>query len=94
MPDCDRIPSVAHTRSAKKRIRQTAKRTLRNRSWISRVKTAARRVREAKAAGDGDKLKEALRRAFSVIDKAQEKGIIHRNAAARRKSRLSKLARS
>lgn len=88
----DKIAFVAHTRSAKKRIRQAEKRTLRNRSWISRVRTAARRVREAKASGDEERLREALRRAFSVIDKAQEKGIIHRNAAARRKSRLSKLA--
>lgn len=79
---------MANTRSAEKRIRQTRVRTLRNRIYKSRVKTAVRRFEEALAEGDRARAAELLRKASSVIDKAAKKGVIHANAAARRKSRL------
>ncbi len=69
------------TPSALKRLRQTEKRTLRNRAVKSRVKTL---VKKARTTGDP----EALRAAVKALDKAAAKGILHRNAAARRKSRL------
>lgn len=81
---------MANTRSAEKRIRQTRKRTLRNKMVKSRVKTAIRRFHEALAAGDREGIMAAFARAASELDKAALKGIIHKNAADRRKSRLSK----
>ncbi len=74
------------TRSALKRQRQTIKRTLRNRAWKSKVKTL---VKKALALGTP----EALREAQKAIDKAASKGILHPNAAARRKSRLMRAIR-
>ncbi len=71
------------TRSALKRQRQTLKRTLRNRAWKSRMKTLIKKAQQLLTP-------EALREAIKVIDKAAAKGIIHRNTAARRKSRLMK----
>lgn len=82
---------MANTRSAKKRVRQTRVRTLRNRIYKSRIRTAIRRLQEVVAAGDREQALELLRRAASIIDKAAKKGVIHANAAARRKSRLHKL---
>lgn len=69
------------SRSALKRLRQTLKRTLRNRSVKSRIKTL---VRKARLTRDP----EAVRAAVKAIDKAASKGILHPNTAARRKSRL------
>jgi small subunit ribosomal protein S20 len=69
------------SRSALKRLRQTVKRTLRNRAVKSRVKTL---VKKARATRDP----EALRAAVKAIDKAAATGILHRNTAARKKSRL------
>ncbi len=69
------------SRSALKRLRQTLKRTLRNRSVKSRIKTL---VRKARLTRD----REAVRAAVKAIDKAASKGILHPNTAARRKSRL------
>lgn len=69
------------TRSALKRQRQTLKRTLRNRSAKSRIRTLAKRARLTRDP-------EAVRMAVKAIDKAASKGILHPNTAARRKSRL------
>ncbi|MFO7245419.1 MAG: 30S ribosomal protein S20 [Thermaerobacter sp.] len=82
---------MPNTRSAEKRLRQTRVRTLRNRIYKSRVKTFIRRFEEALAEGDRERAAELLRKASSVIDKAAKKGVIHANAAARRKSRLYRL---
>lgn len=82
---------MANTRSAEKRLRQTRVRTLRNRIYKSRVKTAIRRFEEALAEGDRERAAELLRKASAVIDKAAKKGVLHANAAARRKSRLYRL---
>ena len=72
--------------SAKKRLRTTAKAYLRNRTVRSQMRTAIKRVRSApdKAAAEI-----ALQAAISVVDRTARKGIIHKNAAARHKSRLS-----
>jgi small subunit ribosomal protein S20 len=71
---------MPNIRSAKKRLRQTAKKTLRNTIAKTRIKTE---TKKALAGGDA-------KTAFGAIDRAAAKGIIHRNAAARRKSRLAK----
>jgi small subunit ribosomal protein S20 len=75
---------MANTRSAAKRSRQTLKRTLRNRSVATRLRTMQKGVRSAEASGD------QIRAVISAIDKAAKRGIIHENAANRRKARLNK----
>jgi small subunit ribosomal protein S20 len=76
---------MANTKSAAKRARQTLKRSLRNRSGLSRLRTLQ------KTTVTGEKLDpEKLRALVSAIDKAAKRGIIHRNAARRRKARLQK----
>lgn len=81
---------LANTKSALKMIRVAARRRQRNRSVRSAVKTyvsKAERVIAASAAAEGQ---EPVARAVKALDKAAEKGIIHKNNAARRKSRLMK----
>ena len=75
---------MANTKSAAKRSRQTLKRTLRNRSVATRLRTMQKGVRSADASGD------QIRALISAIDKAAKRGIIHENAANRRKARLNK----
>jgi small subunit ribosomal protein S20 len=75
---------MANTRSAAKRSRQTLKRSLRNRSVVTRLRTMQKGVRSAEASGD------QIRALISAIDKAAKRGIIHENAANRRKARLNK----
>jgi small subunit ribosomal protein S20 len=76
---------MANTRSAAKRTRQTFKRSLRNRSVVTRLRTLQKQVRSSKTPSA-----EQIRPAIAAIDKAAKRGIIHRNAAHRRKSRLNK----
>jgi len=76
---------VANIKSAKKRALVAERNRLRNRAVRSRVKTAIKRFEMS----DQD-VQVAFRRAVSQIDKAVTKGVLHRNAAARRKSALSK----
>lgn len=75
--------------AAEKRMRQEQKRRLHNRSIKSLVRTQITKARTAIAAGD-ENSEEAVRRAVSELDRAAKKGVIHRNNAARRKSRLMK----
>jgi small subunit ribosomal protein S20 len=75
--------------AAEKRMRQEQKRRLHNRSIKSLVRTSITKARNAIAAGD-ENSEEAVRRAVSELDRAAKKGVIHRNNAARRKSRLMK----
>ena len=76
---------MANTKSAAKRARQTVKRSLRNRSGISRLRTMQ------KSALTGDKADaQKVRALISAIDKAAKRGIIHKNAANRRKARLNR----
>lgn len=81
---------MANTKSAKKAIRVIERKTLRNKMVRSKLKTAIRKSREAIAGGDVDEAEAATRLAARELDKAANKHIIHRNNAARRKSRLFK----
>lgn len=85
---------MPNTASAKKRLRQNAKRRQHNRTLRSRMRTQIRRVREAVDAGDGEKAQAEFRVAAKRLDQAAAKNLIHKNAAARSKSRLSKLVKS
>ena len=78
---------MAYPNSTKKRIRQAKKSNLRNRHFKSLMKTAIRRVDEAPTKEEALKL---FPEAVSAIDKVAQKGIIHKNAAANKKSRLTK----
>ena len=80
---------MPNTSSAKKRLRQNILRRARNRSVRSSVRTQCRKVREAVKAGDVEKEETEFRMAAQKLDKAGARNIIHRNAAARMKSRLS-----
>jgi len=81
---------VAHTVSARKRIRQDARRRARNRWRKGRIKGAVCEFDEALAAGDTAAAAEKLRAAYKQIDQVAAKGTIHKNAAARLKARLAK----
>jgi len=81
---------MAHTRSAIKRIRQAERRRIRNQMVKSRVKTLIKRARSLIEAGDLEQARLSVGDAISALDRAAERGILHRNNAARRKSRLIK----
>lgn len=81
---------MAKTKSAEKRARQAQKRTLRNKSLKSALRTAIRKFEEALAKGPRENAAAALKRALVAIDKAVTKGILHKNTAARKKSRLAR----
>ena len=77
---------MANTKSAAKRSRQTAQRSLRNRSVLTQLRTQQKRTRAAEKPDANQ-----VRALISAIDRAAKRGIIHRNAAIRRKARLLKL---
>jgi small subunit ribosomal protein S20 len=79
---------LANTKSAKKRIRQTEKRTARNRLYRSSARTYIKRTRQLIAAGELEQAEEMAEKAYSTLDKAARKRILHPRNAARRKSRL------
>jgi small subunit ribosomal protein S20 len=81
---------MAHHASAKKRIRQTVRRTEINRARLSRIRTFIKRVERAVASGDRDLALEALRAAEPEIRRGVNKGVLKLNTASRRISRLSK----
>lgn len=76
---------MANTKSAAKRARQTARRSLRNRTVVTRLRTMQKTVRSEQARSI-----DQIRALVSAIDKAAKRGIIHPNAANRRKARLNK----
>lgn len=80
---------MANHFSALKRARQTEKRTVRNRTNTSRLRTALRQLRESLAKGDKQAAEQSFRQTVSALDKAVQKGVIHANTASRYKSRLS-----
>jgi small subunit ribosomal protein S20 len=84
---------VAHTLSAKKRVRQTEARTARNRARTSRIKTFMKKVEVAVAKGDAEAAAAAFREAQPEIARGVTKGVLHRNTAARRVSRLAHLVK-
>jgi small subunit ribosomal protein S20 len=79
---------LANTKSAEKRIRANERKRARNQMYRSRVKTLLKKAEEV--IFSGQESEEAIRTAMSTLDKAAVKGIIHKNNAARRKSRLAK----
>jgi small subunit ribosomal protein S20 len=80
---------VANTVQAKKRARQAEKHRQHNASFRSMVRTAIKRVVAAIETGDKDQAQAAYAEAVPVIDRMADKGIIHKNKAARHKSRLN-----
>ncbi len=81
---------MAHSLSSKKRIRQNETRRARNRARRSMLKTQLQACRAEIQRGPPETAQPVLLRAFKALDKAAVTGTIHRNAAARRKSRLAK----
>ena len=81
---------MAHSLSAKKRIRQNEKRNARNRARKAKVRTATRDFADAVEAGNLDEAEQKLRQASRVLDRTAGKGTIHKNTAARKRSRLAK----
>ena len=82
---------MANIKSAKKRILVTETKAARNKSIKSAVKTATKKVEAAVAAKDKEAAKAALTNAISTIESAASKGVYHKNTAARKVSRLTKL---
>ncbi len=80
---------MANTASARKRIRQTERRTVRNRARLSRMRNFIKKVEAAIAGGDKTNAETALRQAQPEMQRAAGKGVVHRNTVARRLSRLS-----
>ena len=77
---------MANTKSAAKRARQTAKRSLRNRRVLTQLRTQQKRARATEKPEANQ-----VRALISAIDRAAKRGIIHRNAAVRRKARLMRV---
>ncbi|WP_395664855.1 30S ribosomal protein S20 [Methylocella sp.] len=80
---------MANTPSAKKAVRKIQRRTAVNKSRRSQMRTYVRKVEEALSSGDKDAAFAALRAAEPLMMRAAQKGIIHKNAASRKVSRLS-----
>ncbi len=82
---------MANIKSAIKRNKQNEKRRVRNRVYRGQARTYVARARTAIAGKDAEAAKAATLEAIAVLDKAAQKGVLHKNNAARRKSRLMKL---
>ena len=81
---------MANHKSALKRARQSEERRQRNRARKTRMKNVVKAVEQAIATNDRDLAVERLKEAVSIIDKTASKGVIHRNKAARKISRLTR----
>jgi small subunit ribosomal protein S20 len=79
---------MAHHKSAKKRIRQTERRTEVNRARVSRIRTFVKKVELAIAGGDSTAAQAALKEAQPELMKGAQAGVLHKNTAARKVSRL------
>lgn len=80
---------MAHHKDAIKRNKQNEVRRIRNRSNRTRMRNQIKAVRAAIATGNGAEAQEALRKAVSVIQRVASKGVVHKNQAARKVSRLN-----
>ncbi len=80
---------MANSPQARKRARQAEKRRIHNRSRRSMMRTYVKKVRKAIAAGDKEAAQAAFKAAVPVIDRMAGKGLIHKNTAARYKSRIN-----
>lgn len=85
---------MANNKSAEKRMRQDRVRRERNRADRSQLRTAIKKVRRAIEAGQADQAASLLPKAIQIIDTSAKKGVIHRNAADRNKSRLTRAVRT
>ena len=85
---------MPHTKSAKKRHRQSLERRAKNRSTISAIKTQVKKVRAAIAAGQIDQAESEFRLVATKMDRAGSKRIIHPNKSARTKARLAHLIKA
>ncbi|HTD14710.1 MAG TPA: 30S ribosomal protein S20 [Chthoniobacterales bacterium] len=83
---------MANTRSAAKRARQTGARSLQNKSVLTGIKSQQRKLSAAMAGGDKSKIEAELTVFASRLDKAAKRGVVHKNYAARRKSRATHAA--
>jgi small subunit ribosomal protein S20 len=81
---------MAHSLSAKKRIRQNAKNAARNRWRLKTMRVAIKDFLKSVTSGSNDEAQTAFKKVTRVIDRSAQKGVIHKNQAARRKSRLTK----
>ena len=81
---------MANIASAKKRVRQARKRTLQNNKVKSQIRYSVKKFLEAINSADSDNIQASFKEAIKIIDKAASKGVIHKNAAARKKSSLYK----
>lgn len=79
---------MANTRSAIKQIRSSARKRERNQVFRSRARTFVKKTRILIAEGKAEEARQEAQLAISALDKAAEKGVIHKNRAARSKSRL------
>lgn len=79
---------MANIQSAKKRIRQTQKRTAHNRTYVSAARTYVKKTRQLIADGNLDEAEAIANMAYKTLDKAARKHVIHPRNAARRKGRL------
>lgn len=84
--------AVPNIKSAIKRVEIAERNRERNQEWRSSVRTVRNKVAETVKAGKAGEIAKALQQAYKTIDMAVTKGILHKNAAARRKSRLAKHA--
>ena len=80
---------MPNIKSAIKRVRQTDKRTARNRVRKERLKQTLKAFNRAIEAGDGAKAQDLFKKASNLVDKAGNKGIMHKNAVNRKKSQLA-----
>ena len=78
-------------KSAKKRVKTAKKKTAQNKEWKTRLKDAIKNMEKAVEAGDKEAAAEQLKETKKVIDKAVTRNILHKNNAARKKSRLTKM---
>jgi small subunit ribosomal protein S20 len=85
---------MANTKSAQKAVRKIARRTAVNKQRRSQMRTYVRKVEAALDAKDGKAAAEALKAAEPLLARAAQKGIVHKNAASRKISRLSKRVRT
>jgi small subunit ribosomal protein S20 len=81
---------LPHTESAKKALRVSQRRRDQNKPVRSQVKTYVKKAEQLISSNEPESAREAVQRAMTALDKAAQKGVIHPNNAARRKSRLMK----
>jgi small subunit ribosomal protein S20 len=85
--EVNHLPNI---KSSERSVKTDAERRARNFAVRSTIRTVSRKVVESVTAGNGDEAKALLINASKIIDKAASKGVVHKNAAARKKSRLAR----